>query len=911
MLGRGETTGVFQLESQGMRKYIVELKPTSVKELAAMVALYRPGPLDHIPRYIRSKFNPDEIKYTHPLLEPILKETYGVIVYQDQVLKIVQAVAGFSLGQADLLRRAMGKKKKEDMDKQRVKFIEGAKTKDVAEKIAEEIFSEIEPFAGYAFNGCLDAKTYVYKSDGTRLHISAAYREQTPELLAMWEDGVIRPHKVARIVKTGRKPLFEIRTQGKHVVRATAEHRFLTTEGYKPVKEMEVGTELIVQPRPTSEAQREVRRKNAAQIVQTPQQRQRTRERMKAYQASRPIAEKIAHMQQMHKVHPDLWRKGQEAATQRSTWLHENDPEWRREFMATSFANVRAAYDTGPGYGHCSIASNGMWCASAPERAMCEWLLEQGIEFEMHKVLPNGRMCDFYFHGIYWEMDGMDRVCAYFEEKYGDLPFVVVTPEDFRTTVSAHLHLTHVENGDPIVSITPCGEGETYDIEMAEGGPKNFLANKIVSHNSHAACYAMVAYQTAYLKANYPAEYLAALMSAYIDKPDKITATFDEVSRFGLSILPPDVNESSADFTVARTGKTSEDDSMPNAIRFGLCAIKNVGRLPVENILKARENGKFTSLDDFCTRAYAEGVTSKSVVEMLIKAGTLASIHPNRRALLEALEECWTVAVRGAKEAAAGLISLFGEGSTEDATATGSQVAIPNIPDFSRGERLSFEKELLGLYLTEHPVKPFEPELRRKHRTRRCDSLPETTPNQEVVVGGMLTHVRTQYTKTGQPMLFLTLEDTSGMLSATCFSKTTSEYAKFLVKDAIVVLKGKAQHRERILSNDTGDEGGGGERSASVELIVHHVEQIVANAMAADARLPSVHVRVDNSNKTLLKMLKETLNTREGGSPVFLHIENGENEYTIKTPLLISADDTLIGQVRQMLGGGSRRIWVE
>ncbi|GAB4459550.1 MAG: DNA polymerase III subunit alpha [Armatimonadaceae bacterium] len=580
MLGRGETTGIFQLESQGMRKYIVELKPSSVKELAAMVALYRPGPLAHIPRYIRSKFNPDEIKYTHPLLEPILKETYGVIVYQDQVLKIVQAVAGFSLGQADLLRRAMGKKKKEEMDKQKAKFIEGAKEKDVSIKDAEEIFSEIEPFAGYAFNG------------------------------------------------------------------------------------------------------------------------------------------------------------------------------------------------------------------------------------------------------------------------------------------------------------------------------------------AHAACYAMVAYQTAYLKANYPAEYLAALMSAYIEKPDKITATFDEVSRFGLSILPPDVNESSADFAVARVGETGEDTT-PNAIRFGLLAIKNVGRLPVEAILAAREKGgRFTTLNDFCTRVYAEGLTSRSAVEMLIKAGTLNSIHPNRRALLEALEECWTLSVRGAKDVAAGLISLWGDSAGEDAAATGTATEIPNLPDFSRGERLSFEKELLGLYLTEHPVKPFEAELRRKFRAMRCDSLGETQPHQDVCVGGLLTNVRTQYTKTGQPMLFLTVEDTTGPVSATCFPKTTAEFARLLVKDAVVVLRGKAQHRDRIISTDNADEGGG-ERSAHVELVVNHVEQLIPNAMAADARLPSIHVRVDGSNKTLLRMLKETLGTREGGSPVFVHVESEGAEYLVKTPMLISADDTLIGQIRQMLGGGNRRVWVE
>ena len=341
MLARGETTGVFQLESQGMRKYVIDLKPNSVKELAAMVALYRPGPMSHIPRFIRCKFDPTEIEYTHPLLEPILEETYGVIVYQDQVLKIVQAVAGFTLGQADLLRRAMGKKKLSEMEKQRENFIKGAATKGVSKKIAEQIFNEIEPFAGYAFNGCLHAKTQVHTPDGRCLHISRAYAEQTPELMAMWEDGVIRPHQVARIVKTGRKPLFTLRTAGKRVVRATAQHRFLTTEGYKRVDEMEVGTELIVQPRPVTGRQREARRRTMGAFQQTPAQRERTSQRMQAYQAARPLSDKVAHMKQMHTIYPDLWRKGQEAATAQAANLHENDPVWRQEFLAKSLANVR------------------------------------------------------------------------------------------------------------------------------------------------------------------------------------------------------------------------------------------------------------------------------------------------------------------------------------------------------------------------------------------------------------------------------------------------------------------------------------------------------------------------------------------------------------------------------------------
>jgi DNA polymerase-3 subunit alpha len=152
LLAAGETAGVFQLEGAGMRRYIKDLKPTAFSDIAAMVALYRPGPMEHIPRFIDSKHGKIPITYPHPALENILKETYGVIVYQDQVLFIVREFAGYSLGQADIFRKAMGKKIPEVMKKEKRNFIAGAKKQEYSAEMAEQIFALIEPFAGYAFN---------------------------------------------------------------------------------------------------------------------------------------------------------------------------------------------------------------------------------------------------------------------------------------------------------------------------------------------------------------------------------------------------------------------------------------------------------------------------------------------------------------------------------------------------------------------------------------------------------------------------------------------------------------------------------------------------------------------------------------------------------------------------------------
>ncbi|MBI3978397.1 MAG: DNA polymerase III subunit alpha [Chloroflexi bacterium] len=152
MLSAGDTTAIFQLEGTGMRRYIKELKPGTVQELAAMIALYRPGPMAHIPKFIDAKFGRIPIEYPHPTLEPILKDTFGIIVYQDQVLQIVQAIAGYSLGQADILRKAMGKKIASIMAQERERFLAGAAERGIPTEQAAAIFSLIEPFAGYAFN---------------------------------------------------------------------------------------------------------------------------------------------------------------------------------------------------------------------------------------------------------------------------------------------------------------------------------------------------------------------------------------------------------------------------------------------------------------------------------------------------------------------------------------------------------------------------------------------------------------------------------------------------------------------------------------------------------------------------------------------------------------------------------------
>ena len=315
---KGETVAIFQFESSGMREWMMKLKPTGLDDLIAMNALYRPGPMDLIPLYIDRKHGRIPVEHPHPMLEPILAPTYGIPVYQEQVMQMAQVMGGYTLGGADLLRRAMGKKDAAKMAVERDKFCAGAAEKDVGAKKATEVFDMMEKFAGYGFNKCAHGQTRLTLADGSTTTLARAYREQPEALMAMWEDGELRPHRVSRIVRTGRKPLLKVTTRSGRVVKVTAEHRLLTTEGYLPVSAMAVGTELVTASRPVSAAQRTARRAAMTRLNRTPEQRERTSERMTAYQAARPHADKVAHMQAMHARFPDLTRSGTAAMHKRT-----------------------------------------------------------------------------------------------------------------------------------------------------------------------------------------------------------------------------------------------------------------------------------------------------------------------------------------------------------------------------------------------------------------------------------------------------------------------------------------------------------------------------------------------------------------------------------------------------------------
>ncbi|MBU0493702.1 MAG: DNA polymerase III subunit alpha [Chloroflexi bacterium] len=453
MLGSGETTGVFQLESAGMRRHIKSLRPQSVEELAALIALYRPGPMDHIPNYVSNKFGHTPPTYLHDKLRPILEPTYGIIVYQDQVMFIAQAIAGYSLGQADILRKAMGKKKKEVMAQERSKFIAGAEKQGIEAAIAADIFELMAPFAGYGFNA------------------------------------------------------------------------------------------------------------------------------------------------------------------------------------------------------------------------------------------------------------------------------------------------------------------------------------------AHAACYALLAYQTAYLKANYPVEYMAAALTTFSDKQEKVAGGVAECVRLGLTVLPPDVNHSDGPFTVAG----------PQAIRFGLNAIKNVGSGAVAAIVAAQqEGGPFTSLEDL-TRRVDDRQINRKALESLIRAGAVDSMG-NRAQLLEILESALAQGHSHQQAERAGQLSMFDLlGATVDETPT--FIALPDVPDLDPKARLYWEKELLGTYFSEHPLSAIMARLGHTI-SAFCGEIDQDYAGQQVKVVGLVTNVRKILTRKGDDMAFVQLEDLHGAIEVVVFPRIYAATAELWVEEQILLMQGQVQARD-------------------------------------------------------------------------------------------------------------------
>ncbi len=304
-------------------------------------------------------------------------------------------------------------------------------------------------------------------------------------------------------------------------------------------------------------------------------------------------------------------------------------------------------------------------------------------------------------------------------------------------------------------------------------------------NKSHAACYALISYRTAYLKANYPAEYMAAVISSVMNTKDKVPFFVNRCAEMGIDVLPPDVNSSDHSFVVSE-----------NAIRFGLDAVKNVGHAAVEAILRAREDKPIASIWDFCERVDTRAV-NKRAIECLIKCGALDSTGATRKGMMEMLPAAQSAGQKAQEDAQLGQGSIFDFGEASGSSPAPVHHRPPiSANEYDRAELLALEKETLGTYLSSHPLT----EVRGALRARVDCSLAQLDGKQDgswVTVGGIVVDVKKIRTKSGSQMMFATLDDVEGQVEMLVFKADESENAQIIAPDAIVVVRGRLDHKDR------------------------------------------------------------------------------------------------------------------
>jgi len=413
-------------------------------------------------------------------------------------------------------------------------------------------------------------------------------------------------------------------------------------------------------------------------------------------------------------------------------------------------------------------------------------------------------------------------------------------------------------------------------------------------NKSHSTAYALVAYQTAYLKAHYPAEFMAALLSSEADKTDLLVEHLEDCKRMGLTVRPPDVNEGEVDFT-----------AMGDVIRFGLLAIKGVGQKAVEAIVEERtRRGPFKSIFDFCERIDHRAVP-KSCVEGLVKAGACDSFKAKRRQLFEVLPTAFQAGtkLKAARDAGQGF--MFGGGDEEDSVATVDH-ALPDLPEWSDKEKLGYEKALLGVYLSSHPLVEYDRRLRvfRSHTIAELGDLP---PRKDVLVGGIVTGLRLLTQKSGrnanQRYARFAIEDLSGHTSCVMFADAYALHGGRIAEDAVVFLK--AQTDAPLGGGMPTAEGE--QRKETVSLLVN---EVIRYEDAQTQLAGSLVVRLDGrtGDPDRMHRVANILKGKPGPSPLYLEIltEGGLRvRMRAADSAVVSCDAELIQMLEDELGPGA------
>jgi DNA polymerase-3 subunit alpha len=392
-------------------------------------------------------------------------------------------------------------------------------------------------------------------------------------------------------------------------------------------------------------------------------------------------------------------------------------------------------------------------------------------------------------------------------------------------------------------------------------------------NKSHSAAYALIAYWTAYLKAHHPREYMAALLTSEVQNTDKVIRYINESREMSISILSPDVNDSYRDFRV-----------VGEAIRFGLAAVKNVGDNAIEAIIGAREaDGPFNSLYDFCQRVNLK-VVNRRVIESLIKCGAFDTTGETRAQMMACLDEYLEAGQKRQRDREDGQISMFDD--TENASQPVYRPRTPSVPEWEESQLLGHEKEVIGFYITGHPLTRYERQL-RLYAIANTQTLGEFQDGDKVSLGGMVFKTRLQTTRKGDRMAFVTLEDVQGQVDVIVFPEVYKEFGVALETDQPVLVRGIV---------DWGED--------KPKIIA---DRIVLLAEAAERLSPQVHISLQTLglNRDTLGQLKSILQDAPGASSVYLHLlfpEEREVVVLSEERLQVAPSETLVQHIERLFG---------
>jgi DNA polymerase-3 subunit alpha len=890
IMGAGQTAGLFQVEGGGMTRWIVQMKPKTLDHIIAMVALYRPGPMQFIPDYIARMHGEAEVEYRHPALQPIFKDTFGIPVYQEQLMRAAVELAGYTPSESDELRKAISKKIKKDIDKHRNKFVKGAVKQGMEQSVAESIYSDWEEFARYGFNKCLPGDVEVVDaSTGRVVKIEDLYRGTThvTETVSCDISSLkLKPQPVTRVMDNGIKPVFRITTALGRVIEATENHPFYTYHGWRQLGELQED-DFIAVPRVIHvEGENEwydhevialghlLAEGNLCHphsVYFYSQDIDQVNDFVQAANSFRNVNCTISTHKSTYSVYAA--RTDKQFPPEIFTWVGElgllGKNARTKEIPASVFElNNRQIglmiSRMWEGDGHVDETGRNMFYATASYRMaqqLQHLLLRFGIISRLRTVefpYKDGRVgYQLFITGF----ENFQKFAAYIGGHFINKkrravveylasyvpPVKIGTKDIVPSSVKEHIRLAKDQSGltwtqlseitgvaprefyptnsagkigfrrntlrrlgnyfddptikkyaesdlywDRIAYIEYVGEKQTYDLEIAE--THNFIANDILVHNSHAADYGVIAVQTAYLKANYPTEYMTALLSASAGQIEKVAFYVSDAKSMGVPVLPIDINASGWDFEIEDVDKNipalgvpaAEDGGLSNkpSIRFGLGAVKNVGQAAVEVILKEREqNGKFKDLNEFARRADLRAV-GKRALECLIKVGAMDSFG-NRAALLASLDRIVAISSAHFRAADAGQMSLFGA-----VTGVVEEITLPEVNNVDKREMLNWERELIGLYISDHPLTPYQKTF-AQIVSYFSAQLNEASHEEKVRVAGLITVVRPYMTKTNKPMGFVTIEDVQGNIELVLFPRTWAQTRERLTVGQIVIVEGK------------------------------------------------------------------------------------------------------------------------